>query len=201
MTANLNTYDASCRALTDAAGCVVVSVAHRQAPENAFPATADDACFSFQDVAENAAELGGDPARVAVGGESAGGNLSTVVCLLARDQGGILPVHRFLVYPVTTFLPEGEGQGTVGQYADAQPLGAGLLQYFGDLNIPNQEDRQSPYAAPLLADDLSGLPPATIIAAEIDPLLGQGQQYAAVARTILLGERNRSILAMSTVAR
>lgn len=176
--ADLNTYDSSCRALANAAGCVVVSVAYRQAPENPFPAAADDAYFSFQYVAENASEFRGDPAQVAVGGESAGGNLSTVVCLLARDQGGILPVHQLLVYPVTTFLPEGEGAATIEEFALAQPLGAGLLQYFGDLYVPNLEDRQSPSASPLLAADLSGLPPATIIAAEIDPLLGQGRQYA-----------------------
>jgi len=176
--ANLNTYDSSCRALTNAARCVVVSVAYRQAPENPFPAAADDAYYGFQYVAENAAEFGGEPDRVAVGGESAGGNLSTITCLLARDQGGIAPVHQLLVYPVTTFLPEGEGLGTIRQYADAQPLGSSLLQYFGDLYVPDEADRQSPSASPLLAADLSGLPPATIIAAEIDPLLGQGRQYA-----------------------
>jgi acetyl esterase len=176
--ANLNTYDSSCRALANAASCVVVSVAYRQAPENPFPAAADDAYYSFQYVAANTGEFRGDPSQVAVGGESAGGNLSTVTCLLARNQGGIMPVHQLLVYPVTTFLPEGLGAQTIQQHATAQPLGAGLLQYFGDLYVPSQEDRQSPFASPLLAADLSGLPPATIIAAEIDPLVGQGQQYA-----------------------
>ena len=176
--ANLNTYDSSCRALTNAANCVVVSVAYRQAPENPFPAAADDAYFSFQYVAENAAKFGGEPGRVAVGGESAGGNLSAITCLLARDQGGIMPVHQLLVYPVTTFLPEGEGALTIQQYATAKPLGAGLLTYFGDLYVPGDAERALPTASPLLAADLSGLPPATIIAAEFDPLLGQGQQYA-----------------------
>ncbi len=176
--ANLNTYDSSCRALANAAGCVVVSVAYRQAPENPFPAAADDAYFAFQYVAENASEFRGDPAKVAVGGESAGGNLSAVTCLLARDQGGIMPVHQLLVYPVTTFAPEGEGAATIEEFALAKPLGAGLLQFFGDLYVPSEADRQNPSASPLLATDLSGLPPATIIAAAIDPLLGQGRQYA-----------------------
>ncbi len=97
MIAGLDDYDSSCRALANAAGCVVVSVAYRQAPENPFPAAADDAYFSFQYVAENAGEFRGNPDQVAVGGESAGGNLSAVTCLLARDQGGIMPVHQLLI--------------------------------------------------------------------------------------------------------
>ncbi len=173
--ANLNTYDASCRALANAAGCVVVSVAYRQAPENPFPAAADDAYFSFQYVAENASLFGGDPDRVAVAGESAGGNLVAVVSLLARDQGGIEPIHQVLVYPITTYQPEGEGAETIQEYATAQPLNAALLDWFEGFYAP---DPASPSASPLLAADLSGLPPATIIAAEIDPLQGQGRQYA-----------------------
>ena len=173
--ANLNTYDASCRALANAAGCVVVSVAYRQAPENPFPAAADDAYFSFQYVAENASQFVGDPDRVAVAGESAGGNLVAVVSLLARDQGGIEPIHQVLVYPITTYQPEGEGAETIQEYATAQPLNAALLDWFEGFYAP---DPASPSASPLLAADLSGLPPATIIAAEIDPLQGQGRQYA-----------------------
>ena len=174
--ADLRTYDSSCRALCNAASAVVVSVAYRLAPENPFPAAADDAYYAFQYIAENTGEVGGDPARIAVAGESAGGNLATVVCLLARDQGGIAPVHQLLVYPVTTFLPEGEGADSIEQFALAQPLSAGLLRYFGDLYVPTEADRGSSSASPLLAD-LADLPPATIIAAEIDPLVGQGRQY------------------------
>ncbi|MFN8589852.1 MAG: alpha/beta hydrolase [Thermomicrobiales bacterium] len=176
--ANLNTYDASCRALTNAANGVVVSVAYRQAPENPFPAAADDAYYAFQYVAANPTEFGGESGNVAIGGESAGGNLATVTCLLARDQGGIMPVHQLLVYPVTTFVPEGLGAETIQQFANAQPLSAPLLDYFGNLYVPTQAERQLPSASPLLAADLSGLPPATIIAAAIDPLVGQGRQYA-----------------------
>ena len=89
-----------------------------------------------------------------------------------------MPVHQLLVYPVTTFLPEGEAAASIEEFALAPPLTAGLLQYFGDLYVPNEADRENPSASPLLAADLSGLAPATIIAAEIDVLVGQGQQYA-----------------------
>lgn len=91
--ATLDTYDASCRAVANAAGCLVVSVAYRQAPEAPYPAAVNDAYAAFQYIAENAGTINGDPERVAVIGESAGGNLATVVSLLARDQGGISPVH------------------------------------------------------------------------------------------------------------
>jgi acetyl esterase len=90
--ANLDTYDSSCRALTNAANCMVVSVAYRQAPEHKFPAAAEDAYASTQWVMSNAAQINGDPKRVAVGGESAGGNLAAVTCLMARDRGGTMPV-------------------------------------------------------------------------------------------------------------
>ncbi|MDQ3695387.1 MAG: alpha/beta hydrolase [Chloroflexota bacterium] len=177
--ANLNTYDSSCRALCNAAQAVVVSVAYRQAPENPFPAAADDAYFAFQAIAQTAPLFGGDADRVAVAGESAGGNLATVTSMIARDQGGIMPVHQLLVYPVTTFLPEGEAAESIVEHATAQPLGRPLLEWFGEFYIPSEADRQNPYASPLLADDLSGLPPATVILAEIDPLRSQGELYAA----------------------
>jgi len=172
--ANLDTYDASCRALANAAESVVVSVAYRQAPEAPFPAAVDDAYAATQYVLANTTEFGGVAGNVAVGGESAGGNLATVVCLRARDEGGALPVHQLLVYPVTTFTPEGEAMATIAQYGQAKPLTAALLEWFGGFYVP---DPASPFASPLAAD-LSGLPPATVIAAQIDVLQGQGKLYA-----------------------
>ncbi|CAN5560837.1 hypothetical protein BH23CHL4_BH23CHL4_25730 [soil metagenome] len=101
--AGLNGYDASCRALCNAAGALVLSMDYRMAPENPFPAAMDDAYAALQWAIGSAASLDGEPARVAVVGESAGGNLATVSCLRARDEGAPLPVHQVLVYPVNNY--------------------------------------------------------------------------------------------------
>ncbi|CAA9548096.1 MAG: hypothetical protein AVDCRST_MAG19-550 [uncultured Thermomicrobiales bacterium] len=175
--ANLDTYDASARALASEAGAVVVAIAYRQAPESPFPAAVDDAYAATQYLIENAAEVDGDPARVAVAGESAGGNLATVVCLRAREEGGRMPVHQLLVYPVTTFAPEGEAAESIEQGVGSAFLSPAALEWFGNYYLPDGTAATDPYASPLAADDLGGLPPATIIAAEIDPLLSQGRVY------------------------
>jgi acetyl esterase len=175
--ANLDTYDASCRALSNAASCIVASVAYRQAPEMPFPTAVDDAYAATQFFLGGSGVVGGDPERVAVAGESAGGNLATVVCLRARDEGGLMPIHQLLVYPVATFAPEGESLESIEQFANAAPLNAAALEWFGGFYLPNPDDAANPYASPLEADDLSGIPPATIILAEIDPLQSQGFVY------------------------
>ncbi|MCC7368934.1 MAG: alpha/beta hydrolase fold domain-containing protein [Chloroflexi bacterium] len=174
--ADLDTYDASARALTNAARCIVVSVHYRQAPEHKFPAAAEDADFAFQWAQRNAASFKGDPNRVAVGGESAGGNLATGVALQARERGGPMPIHQLLVYPVTVHAFDSP---SYQQYADAQPLNAPMMHWFWEQYLENDADGQSPLASPLLAADLSGLPPATVILAEIDPLRSEGEAYAA----------------------
>jgi acetyl esterase len=193
--ANIATYDASCRAIANAAGCIVASVGYRQAPENPFPAAPNDAFSAVQYFMSSAGEVGGDPERVAVIGESAGGNLATVVCLLARDQGATMPVHQVLVYPVTTFAPEGEATASIEQFANAAPLNAAALEWFGQYYLADPAAASDPNVSPLNAADLSGLPPATIIQAEIDPLQSQGVLYAdaleaagvAVTRTLYEG--------------
>lgn len=175
--ANLNTYDASCRALANASGSIVASVAYRLAPENPFPAAVDDAYAATQFFLSSAGQFGGDPARVAVAGESAGGNLATVVSLRARDEGAPMPVHQLLVYPVTTFAPEGEAAESIEAFANAMPLNSAMLEWFGSYYLPDPTLASNPYVSPLAATDLSGIPPVTLIQAEIDPLQSQGTVY------------------------
>lgn len=168
-------YDPSARALCNAARCVVVSVSYRYAPENPFPAAHEDVYSAFQYVSKNAAEFGGDPRKVAIGGESAGGNLSAGVCLMARDRRARMPVHQVLVYPVTDTRMD---TPTYRNYADAKPLDAAQMRYFIGNVTRTPRDRDKPYLAPLRARSLRGLPPATVITAEIDPLTSEGKAYA-----------------------
>jgi len=177
--ANLNVYDASARALANAATAVVVSVAYRQAPENPFPAAVDDAYAAYQWVVGNAATFNGDSAHVAVGGESAGGNLAAVTALLAHQRGLAPPLHQMLVYPVTDFVGD---YPSYQENFDAKPLSTPALQWFGRYYLRSDADRQDPRASPLRAPDLHGLPSATVILAEIDPLRDQGAAYATRLR-------------------
>ncbi|GAA6619487.1 alpha/beta hydrolase [Scytonema sp. NUACC26] len=173
--ANLDTYDSSCRALTNAANCIVISVAYRQAPEHKFPAAAEDAYAATQWAIANADQINGDPNRVAVGGESAGGNLAAVTCLMARDRGGRIPVHQLLIYPITNYAFD---TPSYQENANAQPLNKALMMWFWSQYLNSESDGSNPYASPLRAESLSGLPPATAIAAQIDPLRSEGQAYA-----------------------
>jgi len=176
--ANLDTYEASPKAIAEMGNCLVVSAHYRQAPENPFIAAVDDAYAVVQYLLTSAGDIGGDPAKVAVMGESAGGNLATVVCLKARDEGGAMPIHQVLVYPVTTFSPMGEEMDSIKQFADAKPLNAAMLDWFKSYYLPNADDANNAYSSPILALDHTGLPPASIIQAEIDPLFSQGTAYA-----------------------
>lgn len=177
--ASLDAYDASARALANAAGAIVVSVAYRQAPEHPFPAAMDDAYAATQWVLQNAAEIGGDPARVAVAGESAGGNLATVVCLRARNEGGMLPIHQLMVYPVVDNVFD---TPSYQEWANAFPLNRPLMEWFWQNYLASPDQGDNPYAAPIQAQDLAGLPVATMIAAQIDPLVSEGQNYAEQLR-------------------
>lgn len=168
-------YDASARALTNAANAIVVSVAYRQAPENPYPAAVDDAFAAYVWVTENAESIGGDPSNVAVAGESAGGNLAAVVALRARDEGAQMPVHQLLVYPITNYAFD---TPSYEENAMAMPLNRETMMWFFGHYLPSEEAGSEPWVSPLQADDLSGLPPATVILAEIDPLRSEGQAYA-----------------------
>lgn len=168
-------YDASCRALCHTADCIVVSVAYRQAPEHKFPEPVEDAYAALQWVIAHAAELGGDPARVAIGGESAGGNLATVACLKAVREGGRLPAVQLLIYPVTDTSMK---QASYGENADAKPLSAAMMPWFWKHYLESESQGREPYASPMLAERLAGLPPAIVITAENDPLRDEGEAYA-----------------------
>lgn len=173
--ASLDTYDSSCRALANAAQCIVVSVAYRQAPENPFPAAPEDAFQAYKWVVDNAESLGIDKNCIAVTGESAGGNLATVVCMLAKERGCQMPVHQLLIYPM---LDAAYDTPSYRKNAEAKPLNKAMMQWFWSHYLKSPKDRFNPLACPLQATDLSGLPPATVITAEIDPLCSDGETYA-----------------------
>lgn len=168
-------YEASCRALANRAGCVVISVSYRLAPENPFPAGHEDVYAALQYIMKNAAQFGGDPKRVAIGGESAGGNITAGVCLMVRDRKGLMPVHQLLIYPTTdtrTNTPSYQ------KYAYAKPLDRAQMRWFIRNVAPTARQRNSPYLAPLRSPSLKNLPPATVIVAEVDPMQSEARAYA-----------------------
>lgn len=179
VTGDLDTADFRCRMLARWAECLVVSVNYRHAPEHPFPAAVDDAYAATCWATENAASLRADPARIAVGGDSAGANLAAAVALLARDRGMPPLIYQYLVYPVA------DADFDRGSYVE-NALGNGLtrstMAWYWDQYVPNPADRNNPLAAPLRATDLRGLPPALVITAEFDPLRDEGEAYAARLR-------------------
>ena len=176
---DLDSHDGTCRALCDGAGCITVSVDYRLAPEHRFPAAPEDCFAATRWVAANARELGADPARVAIGGDSAGGNLSAVVALMARERGGPSLVHQLMVYPVTDLAFESP---SMKENAVGYMLTTEAMIWFREQYLAKARDGQDPLASPLLAKDLAGLPPATVITAEFDPLRDEGEAYAARLR-------------------
>lgn len=168
-----------CRAVSAGANCVVASVDYRMAPENRYPTAPEDCYAATRWLVDHAAELGVDPTRVAVGGESAGANLAAVVALMARDRGGPALCHQWLDVPATDLTLSQEGHRSVpdGYLLDAATIDDFLANYLSD---PAQATE--PLASPLLADDLSGLPPAWIMTTEFDRLRGDGEAYAAALR-------------------
>ena len=170
--ADTKTYEASARALAKGANAVVLSVDYHRAPEHKFPAAPNDAFAAYKWTLEHAKDINGDAKHIAVGGESAGANLATVVSLMARDRKVQMPVHQLLVYPV---ISDDMSSPSYKRNEDAKPLNKAMMKWFFKYYAA---DPKNPYALPTKADSLKGLPSATIIAAEIDPLLFEGKAYS-----------------------
>lgn len=173
---DLDTHDVVCSAIARRSGAVVVSVDYRLAPEHKFPAAVVDCYAATVWVAANADRLGIDPRRLCVGGDSAGGNLAAVVSLKSRDENGPAIALQAMVYPVTDL----SSFETVSywEFASGYQLTRAEMEWFRDHYLRTMEDAANPYASPLLARDLRGLPPALLITAECDPLRDEGEAYA-----------------------
>ncbi|WP_292450909.1 alpha/beta hydrolase [Methylibium sp.] len=177
---DLEQGDAAARALNNAARAIVVAPQYRQGPEHRFPAAHGDAWAAYRWTLANAASFGGDPARVAVGGEGAGGNLAASVAIRARDERAPLPVHQLLVYPITDV---GLDTPSHRQYIDARPLGTPELLWFFSHYLRSPVEGTDPAFSVLRTPNFAGLPAATVITAEIDPLRSQGRAYAERLRS------------------
>jgi acetyl esterase len=169
---DLDTHDHLCRRLASRSQAMVVSVDYQRGPEHPYPAAVEDAYAATQWVVAVGRERGVDPTRLAVAGNSAGGNLATVVALLGRDRRG--PAVRFqaLAYPVTDHWQA--GRASYEEYGEGYTLTREFMQWAFEHYLPDGLDRADPYAFPLRAADLSGLPPALIVTAEFDPLRDEG---------------------------
>jgi acetyl esterase len=171
---DLETHDALCRTLANEAGARVIAVDYRLAPEHKFPAAADDAYAAVKWVEENAAQLGVDPNRIAVAGDSAGGNLAAVVCLMAKQKGGPRIVHQLLIYPVTQWKAD---TGSMNNFAEGYFLEKKTMHWFFDQYAPGA-DPSDWRLSPLAATDMAGLPRAYVVTAGFDPLRDEGKAYA-----------------------
>jgi acetyl esterase len=172
---DLDTHDSACRFLAEHSGCRVLSVDYRLAPEHPFPIPLEDAVAAFAWARENAASLGADAERMAVGGDSAGGNLSTALCLQNRDAGNPQPAMQLLLYPVTDAVG---GQQSRDTYAEGFLLTREDMKWFEDHYIPDGIDDGDPRASMMRAEDVSGLPPAYVATSGFDPLRDEGEIYA-----------------------
>lgn len=171
---DLDTHDTLCRTLATEAGARVISVDYRLAPENKFPTAAEDSYAAAKWVEEHAAKLGIDPNRIAVAGDSAGGNLAAVVCLMAKQKGSPHVVYQLLIYPVTQWKAETISMNT---FAEGYFLEKRAMHWFFDQYAP-AADPNDWRVSPLAAADVAGLPRAYIVTAGFDPLRDEGKAYA-----------------------
>jgi acetyl esterase len=171
---DLDSHDDLCRAMSNGVGAIVLSVDYRLAPESPWPAAVDDVYAVADWAAGQAADLGADPARMVLAGDSAGGNLATVTALLARDRGGPEIAGQLLVYPA---IAADFGTESYRRFGDGYYNTTAAMAWYWDQYVPDVGDRGHPTASPLRAD-LAGLPPAVVITAGVDPLYSEGEAYA-----------------------
>jgi acetyl esterase/lipase len=172
--ANRDVYDSTPRALANLTKAIIVSVDYRQGPEHKFPAAHEDSFAAYQWAVDHASTFGGDPRRIAVAGESAGGNLAAAVSLMARDRKAQMPVAQLLVYPIAGYDFD---TPSYRENASAKPLDKPGMQWFFQQYLNSPKDAQDPRIS-LVEADLKGLPPTTIVTAQIDPLRSEGQDLA-----------------------
>ncbi len=175
---SLKTHDSLCRSVTNAADCAVLSVDYRLAPENPFPAAVEDAYAAVSWVAEHGEHIDVDTDRIAVGGDSAGANLSAATTLAVQDRGGPDLAHQALIYPAVSSPVLGEDFDSYEENAEGYFLETESMEWFVEQYVHDEIHLRNEYFAPLLAEDLSGVPSATILTAEFDPLRDEGTVYA-----------------------
>ena len=172
---SLDTHDGMCRNLAAGIGCVVVSVDYRLAPEHKFPKGLDDCLAATRWAAANARELGIDPARIMVAGDSAGGNMAAVVALRVRDEGGPALCGQLLLYPVTDYHTP--GTPSYAENANGYGLTRDTMEWFWAHYLTSAAESEHPHASPLRAKTLAKLPPAFVMSAEYDPLRDEAELY------------------------
>lgn len=172
---DLDSHDNLCRILANESGCAVAAVDYRLAPETRFPGPLEDCYAALRDLVARARELGIDPARVAVAGDSAGGNLAAAVCFLARERGGPSIRYQALMCPC---LDATCNSTSMHELAEGYMLSRGLMQWFWECYVSTPEQLRDPLVSPVFATQLAGLPPASISTAEYDPLRDEAEQYA-----------------------
>ncbi len=177
---SLDTHDGMCRNLCAGAGCIVVSVDYRLAPEHKYPAGLDDCVFATRWIAEHGGDLEGDARRLGVCGDSAGGNMAAATALRLRDENGPRLIGQLLIYPVTDY--HSPGTQSYRDNAEGYGLTRDTMIWFWDHYLRQPADAADPYASPLRARDLSRLPPALVVTAEYDPLRDEGEYYAEKLR-------------------
>lgn len=173
---NLDTHDSICRKLSQNTKAIVISVDYRLAPENPFPAAVNDVYNILQWAFINAGSINGDEKHIAIAGDSSGGNLSAATSMMSRDKNGPHIACQVLIYPSTNIFELNSNSWSY--FSNFFNISKGDMEQYTSIYVPRKEERKSPYASPLLANDFSKLPDTLVITAEIDPLRDEGEAYA-----------------------